>query len=217
METDRLIEDLSRDLAPVRRLRPTSWRLAAWFAVALVAGAVVVVASAPPPELLARVDDPQIMAQLLAALATALVAGWVALAAGIPGTPGWAMWLPAAPLAVWLAALGRQCWEGWLALSQGGFVFNPEMECFGSIALVGALPAVVLIAMIRNGARFRSTAALVWGSLAVALFANAAHLLFHEGDAGILGVMVQAVSVALILGGALACRRSLLARREAAA
>ena len=211
METDRLIENLGRDLQPVRRLRPAARRVAAWFAVAFAAGAVVVLASGPRPELAAHFADPAFTDQVLAALVAALLAAWAALAVGVPGgTQRWTLWLPAAPLAWWLAALGHQCWQVWLRLGPGGITLNPELDCFASIALVGAVPAIAIVAMIRRGARFRATAALLWGSLAVALFANAAHLLFHEGDAGLLGVMVQIVSVTLIVGGAAVLRRKLM-------
>jgi hypothetical protein len=210
METDRLIASLARDLTPVRRLRPAGWRLAAWTAVALAAAAVVTLAIGLRPDLAARLGDPDFANPLLAALVTALVAGWAALAAGVPGTPPWALWLPAGPLGWWLAALGRQCWVEWLRIGPDGLAFNPELDCFGAIALVGAVPAAALLVMIRRGAPYNAGAALVCGALSVAMFANAAHLLFHEGDAGILGVMVQAVSVALILGAAFACRRRLM-------
>jgi hypothetical protein len=217
METDQLIGSLARDLSPVRRLRPPLWRLCAWAAVALAAGALVVVAAGPRPELPAHLAQMDFSMSLAAALVTALAAGWAALAAGVPGSPRWTGWLPVAPLAWWLATLGHQCWQDWLRVGPEGIVFNPEFGCFGSIALVGAVPALVLVLMIRRGARFHSATAIGWGALAVAMFANAAHLLFHEGEPGMLGVMVQSVSVALILAGALALRRPLLDRRASAA
>jgi hypothetical protein len=79
-------------------------------------------------------------------------AAHAAFASSIPGSPKWMLWLPAAPLAVWIASLGRQCWQAWFAFGPEGVVFRPDLVCLPIIAMVGAVPAIAMVAMARRGA-----------------------------------------------------------------
>jgi hypothetical protein len=207
MDTDRLIDTLAADLTPVRRLASPERRVALWLAVALPATAVVVAAYGLRDDVAVMLADPAFVVQMAAAVATALAAAWAAFSTGVPGARPWAVWAPVAPFAVWVASLGQQCVAEWLAFGAEGMEFAPDVECTGAIAVAGAVPALVIVAMIRRGANFRPGLTMLWGGLAAAALAYAAHRLFHERDAALLVLVWQFGAVVLYSALAVAARR----------
>ncbi len=200
MDTDRLIQSLAVDLKPVRRLAPPALRCLRWLAAALPPVALVVALMGLRPDLAARLGEERFLVQELAALATAWTAGLAALAIGVPGTPRWKLAVPALPLAVWVASLGQQCFQEWLRFGTGGMDFRPDPVCIPAIAMIAAAPAAVLVAMMRRGARFHPRLAVLFGGLAAAALADAGLRLFHPVDAGLMVLVWQFGSVALLSG-----------------
>jgi hypothetical protein len=210
MDTDRLIDTLATDLAPVRRLPSPERRVALWLAVALPVTALVVAAYGLREDMATMLRDPAFVAQELAALATALAAAWAAFSAGVPGARPWAVWAPAVPFAVWVATIGRQCVAEWFAFGAEGMEFAVDAECTGAIAVAGAVPALVMVVMMRRGANFRPWLTVLWGALAAAALAYAAHRLFHPRDAALLVLVWQFGAVVVYSALAVAARRLLV-------
>lgn len=191
METDRLIHALTADLKPVRTLAPAWRRTAIWLAVGVPAVALFAVAMGPRPDLAEKWAEPLFAAQQILTVLTAVAGAWAALSAVVPGTPPWVFWTPAVPLAAWLASLGRQCWQEWATWGAGGMTFAIDLECVPGIVLLGTVPAVAMVAMIRRGAPLHASAAVFWGTLASAALANAGLRIFHAPDAALMVIVWQ--------------------------
>lgn len=213
METERLIAQLSGDLAPVRPIAPPGKRLGCWLAVSLPAAGAVAVWYGLRPDLAARLQDPAFLTETGAALLTALAGAYAALCAGLPDRPGWQLWLPGAPLALWLGTLGRQCLEVALRLGPAGLRVTPDAMCLPAIALGGLVPAAAIVVLLRRGGQFRAAHACFCGGLAAAALGAAALRLYHPQDAAIMVLVWQIGSVALlsllatVIGPVLAVRR----------
>lgn len=196
METDRLIEALAAEGTPVHRLPSPSRRLLSWLAVAVPAAALIVMMMGLRPDIAVRLAEPRFLTQEAAAIATALTAAIAAFYAGIPGTPRWRLFLPLLPFALWSASLGQQCWQEWLSSGPSGMEFRLDAECIPGIAMVGLVPALMILAMIRRGAPLQPRLTVALGILAAAALGDAALRLFHPIDAGLMVLVWQLGTVA---------------------
>jgi hypothetical protein len=213
--TDALIEALARDAPPVRRLPPPGRRVVRWLAVALPVIALFGALMGPRPDLAEMLTERAFLVPLVAALVTAVCAAHAALASSIPGSPKWTLWLPAAPLAIWIASLGRQCWQAWLAFGPEGVVFRFDLVCLPVIAMVGAVPAIAIVAMVRRGAPLTPRLTAFLGALAAAALAYVGLRLVHPQDAAFMVFVWQFGSVAVFAAVAGALGRWLLPWRRA--
>jgi hypothetical protein len=197
VDTDALIETLVRDARPVRRLPSPGRRVVRWLAMGLPVIAVFGAVMGMRPDLAGKLGEPMFLLQLIAGLATAVCAAFAAFASCVPGSPKWSIWLPAVPLAVWIASLGRQCWQDWLTLGPEGVVFRLDLVCLPIIAMVGALPAIAMIAMVRRGAPFTPRLTAFLAALAAAALAYVGLRLVHPQDAAFMVLVWQFGSVAV--------------------
>lgn len=195
--TDALIETLAREARPVRRLPSPGRRVARWLAVALPVVMLFGILMGPRPDLAEMLSETAFLVPLLAALMTAVCAAHAAFASSVPGTPkGW-LWLPAAPLTVWIGSLGRQCWQAWFSFGADGVVFRPDLVCLPIIAMVGAVPAIAIVAMIRRGAPLTPRRTAFLAALAAAALAYVGLRLVHPQDAAFMVLVWQFGSVAV--------------------
>lgn len=205
METERLVERLTAELTPVRRLARPGVRLAWWLLISVPAAGLVAWGFGLRPDLAARLADRTFLVAEGAALLTALVGIYAALCAGLPDQPGWKVWLPVAPMALWLAVLGRQCLDVFLRLGPQGLSITPDAMCLPAIALGGIVPALAIAVMLRRSGKFRTTHVCLCGALGAAALGAAALRLYHMEDAAIMVLVWQLGSVVLfsLVGGAL--------------
>ena len=227
-DTERLIDVLAADLAPVERLRSPARRLFAWLAaalpVSLILGALVERAGLGGPlatpgaavaQTLSRLGEPYALAEMAAILATAAAAGYAALASIQPGRSR-ALWaLPIAPFLIWLAFVGEGCWQLWRQLGPDQFSFAPHWTCFPSVAATGAAPAILLVLMLRRGALTSPAPTAALAALAAAALGAVGLRLFHPPDATWLMLIWQFVAT-IVFFAASGVVAALLARRGAA-
>ncbi len=210
MRTEDLIDRLARDAGPVRPLASPPWRVLGWLAVALGFAAAMVWAIGPRPDLAERLTEARFLIEQGAALATAVAAALAALALTLPDASRAWRFLPVIPGAAWLATLGIGCARDWAQMGPDGLRLTPDPECFVYIVIIGSLPLLVLVLMLRRGVPLRPSWTLGLAALAAAAIGNFALRLFHMQDAALMVLVWQVGAVALIAALAALCGRSIL-------
>ncbi len=197
MDTAQLIAKLSADARPVDRLGNPFNRALLWLAIGVPYLMLVALAMSPRPDLVSKLADSRYMLEQGAALATAVLAATAAFSLGVPGRPRWLALLPLPGLVVWLSSLGQGCWQAWVRMSTDGLVFRPDFVCFPAIAIAGAIPGVVMVAMMRRGAPLAPHLTVALGALAAAALGNVGLRLFHAQDASLMVLVWQFGTVAI--------------------
>lgn len=202
METQDLITRLAADTGAVRRLRPPWVRALAWLAIALPYVAAVIWSKVNAA---GAFGDPRFMLEQAAAFATALAATVAAFASIIPGFDRRVLLLPLPPLALWLASVGYGCLQDWVRHGPDGLTIRPDWDCLPSATIIGVVPAVAMVVMLRRGAPLLPRLTLTLGGLAVAALANFGLQFFHFRDASIMVLVwhVGSVAVLSMLAGSL--------------
>lgn len=219
MKTEELISTLATDTAtPVRRLAPPAARLGLWLALSAPWIALVVAFMGLRPDLVAKLGEPRWIIEQGAALMTALTAAMAAFCAGVPGRPHWERFVPGLPLLIWIATLGLGCLQDWRLAGPQGLTLQADWECLPGIVMVGLVPGVAMALMLRRGAPLAPVLSVALGGLAAAALADFGLRLFHAQDAGLMVLVWQVGTVALLtalsatIGRRLVRWRHLLAR-----
>jgi hypothetical protein len=198
METAELIKRLAADTSMVRRLQPPWLRAMFWLAIALPYVAVVVhgkLMMVDPSQALA---DPRFMIEQVATFATALTAAFAALCSVVPGFDGRMFLLPLGPLALWIASVGHGCVQDWLRFGAAGLAIRPDWECLSSATIIGIIPAIAMVVMLRKGAPLQPRLTLMLGAVAVAAIGNFGMQFFHFRDASIMMLFWHLGNVAVL-------------------
>ena len=193
METEKLIERLAEIVEPVRPLARPWIRTAAWLLIAIPYVALVVFVVSPRADLIWRYVIEQ-----FAALATGITAATAAFATVIPGYDRKFLFFPVLPLAIWLGSLGDGCVEDWIHFGPDGLSLQPDWSCFPAIALVGAVPAIVMAVMLRRGAPLTPHVTSALGGLAAAGLGNFGLRLFHSQDVSLMVLVWQVGAVCVL-------------------
>ena len=200
MQTEKLIRQLARSAEPVRPIASPSRRLAAWLLIAIPFMVMVVLIMSPRPDLVERLADPRYLAEQGLALLTALSAAVAAFAMVVPGmSPRWRL-LPVVPAVMWLATLGAGCLADWRRLGTEALRLTQDAECLLYISLIGSVPALFMLWMLRRGAPLRPGRTALMGALAAAGLGAFGLRLFHDEDLGMMVLVWQVGSVMLLAG-----------------
>jgi hypothetical protein len=198
LKTDDLIRQLAAEIAPVRPL-PSPWVQATqWFAIAVASVAVVVLLVSPREDLATKLTETGFLLEQGAALATAITAAVAAFCMVMPGHSRRLALLPLFPLTVWLGSLGLGCLRAWLEFGADALQLDPDWICLPAIALVGAVPALTMVIMLRRGAPLAPRITVALGALAAAALGNFGLRLFHPQDASLMVLVWQFGTVALL-------------------
>lgn len=196
---DGLVNDLSRDLTPVRRLPPPMLRALAWFA-AVPALALLLMPLADLDAMRLRLAVPDLSLAATGALATALSAALAAFQTSVPGRSAlWAL-LPLPPALLWIGASSLGCLRAWIAPESNLADAEDMRGCL--IFLVGvSLPlSVLLVWMLRRACPMRPNLTAALAGLAAAGAAAALLVPFHPHDATASDLIVHLVAVAGVIG-----------------
>jgi hypothetical protein len=149
----------------------------------------------------AQMADARFIVEQLATLTTALTAAIAAFRSTIPGFDRRILLLPLAPLAVWLVSVGQGCVQDWIRLgAAGGLAIRPDWDCLPMASIIGILPAVAIVAMLRRGLSLHPRVTLALAALAVASVANLGLQFAHAQDVSIM-VLIWHLGAAAILSG----------------
>jgi hypothetical protein len=198
MDTETLIRTLVGTVKPVRPLSAPWVRSAMWLAIAVPYIALVVYVMSPRADLMTKISEARYLFEQLAALATGISAAIAAFASTIPGYSRKVLLLPVLPLVGWLGALGQGCVSAWIQFGPNGLTLQPDWFCFPAIVLVGAIPAVAMVYMLRRGAPLMPCTTVALGGLAAAGLGNFGLRLFHPQDASLMVLVWQFGSVFIL-------------------
>jgi len=195
VETGKLIRVLAETAGPVRPLARPWRRTVAWLMTAVLYTALVLLVVSPRPDLATKLLEPRFAIEEVAALGTGISAAVAAFTTIIPGYDRRALLLPIIPAFFWLGSLGERCIEQWMG---DNLTLKPDWFCLPAIVLIGAIPAIVMVAMLRRGAPLTPHLTATLGGLATAGLGNFGLRLFHAQD-GSLMVLVWQVGAVLVL------------------
>jgi len=198
--TPDLIDALSANLAPVRRLRPPVTRAACWLLLAALLLAVLAVSQGIRPDLSQRLREPTFILSMSGALLTGVLAAVAAFMLSLPDRSRVCLLLPAPALLLWLSTIGYQCLTNWVSLEPNGIRLGETARCFATLVLTSSPLSLAMLLMLRYAAPLRPTGVTLTGSLAVAAITATALSLFHELDATVMILMWNLGTAALFVG-----------------
>ncbi|WP_027172955.1 NrsF family protein [Methylobacterium sp. 10] len=196
---ERLVEELARSLAPIRRLPGPGWRALVWSSAVLALGLLLLPLS-DAAALQARLGVPDLRYAALGAILTSLAAAFAAFQSSVPGrSRAWAL-LPIPPLVLWIGVSGLGCLRAWLAPASNLAETGEMRGCF--VFLMGvSLPLSVLLAMmLRRACPLNPSLTAALGGLAVAAAAAALLVPFHPHDATATDLAVHLAAVLIVVG-----------------
>ncbi|WP_029011985.1 NrsF family protein [Niveispirillum irakense] len=192
-ETSLLIERLSREAKPVRRLPTLPLRLVVWLALSIALILGVSVFHGIRPDLLAMAGDPLWLLQQGLTLGTALTAALCAQSLGIPGNGRW-------PWRLWLCMLAG--WTLAIQIDLSGMAGPPEAMasdwelfcpyCFPIIAIGSSLGLYADIRRAAPLAPLRTMVTLAIASTAMGIFGE--RLIHDDLDAPLL-LLIQILTI----------------------
>jgi hypothetical protein len=207
--TDQLIESLAARLLPTGRLRPPVVRALVAVGLASLVIALLVLARGARGDLAAVLAAPAFRFQLAGAFATGASATLAAFQFSLPDrAPGW-LWLPVPFAILWLWGFAYGCLGHWVAVAEGAPVMAESVRCLQTLVLASLPIALGLWLLLRRVRTLRPSGTAWLGGLAVAGFADTAHLLIHQVEASLLVLVINLVPVAAIVltAGWLGARR----------
>lgn len=196
---DGLVDDLSRDLAPVRRLPPPAFRALAWFAT-VPALALLLMPFADLDAMRLRLAVPDLGLAATGALATALSAALAAFQTSVPGRSAlWAL-LPLPPALLWIGASGLGCLRTWIAPESNLADAEDMRGCLIFLVSVSLPLSVLLVWMLRRACPMRPNLTAALAGLAAAGAAAALLVPIHAHDATASDLIVHLMAVMGVIG-----------------
>jgi len=208
--TDDLIDSLAGGLVPVRRLRPPAVRALGCVLLAVAVIALLAWGRGLRGDLADRLRDAAWWVQIAGAFLTAITATLAAFEIGLPDRSRLWLALPLPAAALWLYGFAFGCLGHWIAIPAGAPVVRDSVRCLETIVMASVPLGLALWLMLRR-ARPLEPGGTAWlAALAVAAYADTAHLLMHVVQASSLVLAVNLLPVtAILLVGGLAGRRGL--------
>ncbi len=206
--TEDLIAKLAGGLTPVARLARPGLRALGPIALATALIALLVFLRGFRADLDQCLAEPSYLFQLAGAWLTGAAATLAAFETSLPDRSRAWLLLPVPPLVLWLSGFGWACLVDWIEIPSGAPIASASVRCLETILLASLPLAFVLWRMLAR-ARPLAPAPVAWaGALAVAAFADSAHLLIHVVQASALVLVINLLPAAAIvaLGGLLGRR-----------
>lgn len=206
-DTDKLIERLVADAAPVRRLRPPVLRASLWLAATGAIIAFWVYLFADIGAFGRRAGDAKLAVELIATLATGIAAAFAAFQLSLPDrSQKWAL-LPLPPLAVWVGASGYSCYRHWLSYGPDGWEIGESANCFMFIVAAGVPIGASLVFLLRRAVPLAPVPVALAGGLSAASIAAFALQFFHPFDVTFMDLGIHLVAAGAVVFAMVAAGR----------
>jgi hypothetical protein len=153
-------------------------------------------------------DEATFLVPLIGSWLTGVTAAVAAFQVSLPDRSRHWLWLPVVPILLWGTGFAVSCLSNPDDIV-GSLALLPESACLATIVLTSAALIVVLLPMLRRVKTLRPRLTAWLGCLAVAGFADTAHLLVHTEQDSLLALTVNLVpALVLVLLGGLAGKRA---------
>ncbi|MDR3514821.1 MAG: NrsF family protein [Azospirillaceae bacterium] len=199
--TDHLIESLVDHLAPVQPLAPPAVRATRLIVLATVLITLLAAARGLRADLDQRLVEPDFVVALLGSWLTGVTGTLAALSIGLPDRSRRWFLLPLPAFLVWVWGVGAGCLGHWVAIPTGAPIVADSVRCLETLVMASVPLALVLWRMLRRSRPLRAANTAWLGALAVAGFADTAHLLIHVVDPTALVLVMNLGVTGLILVG----------------
>ena len=210
--TDSLIDSLAGRLQPVDRLRKPWLRAALWIGFATLVIAILVALRGLRADFAECLHDPGYLVPLAGAWLTGATAALAAFEVSLPDRAKAWLLLPLPAVMIWVVGFAAGCLYDWIEIPAGAPVAADSVRCLTTIILATVALIAVLLPMLRRAKTLRPNLTAWMGILAVAGFADTAHLLIHMVQASLLVLVINLVpALAIVLLGGLAGRRAVAA------
>jgi hypothetical protein len=197
--SDRLVQALSADLAPVRRLAPPILRALTWLAIvaaAALALAMVADVGAMTRRLMAA---PDLWLAAMGSVLTAVLAALAAFELSLPDRKvAWAL-LPLPALLLWIGASGMGCLRTLSVAAADPMPPDQPEHCLIYILGISLPLSLLLVVMLRRGFSLRPNLTAVIGGLACASAAATLLNLIHPYDAAATDLGVHAFAIVIVI------------------
>lgn len=198
MSTDALISKLVEQAEPLQPLQAPWRRAATWLLLSLPWALAVGASFGFRDDLTSKFTEWSFIIEQLAALATGLTAAIAAFATVVPGNSKKYFLLPLFPFALWLGSLAVGCIVDFAHSPFHAPQFHTDWFCLPGISLVGIVPGILIVLMLRRGAPLFPAASMAMAGLAAAGIGDFGFRLFHQED-GVLIVLVWQMSAVAIV------------------
>jgi len=215
-DEEQLIQSLSADLAPVRRLPPPAYRALVWLAAVCVI-AVGLAAGTDVAATVRRITAaPDLSLAVAGSALTAVLAAIAAFQLAVPDRRWtWAL-LPLPAAALWIGASGAGCLRSWLVPDTSVPSPGETEACLIFIFGLSVPLSILLLAMLRRGFSLQPKLAAAVAGLAAAAAAATLLNFVHPFDAAATDLAVHAIAVGgVILANELFGGRILAAKNSA--
>jgi hypothetical protein len=206
--TEQLIDSLAEKLQPVQPLRKPGMRAAFWSGFATLAIAIIAAIGGSRADLAHAATEAGFLVPLIGSWLTGVTAAVAAFHVSLPDRSRRWLWLPLLPVLLWGTGFAYTCFVNWGSIP-GSLALLPQSACLMTIVVTSAGLIAVLLPMLRRVKTLRPKLTAFLGCLAVAGFADTAHLLVHTEQDSLLALTVNLVpAVILVVFGGLAGRRA---------
>lgn len=198
--TERLIDRLVTEAAPVRRLRPPVLRALLWLLAVAALGAVAILLLSDLGVFARRAVDPKLRLELLGTALTGIFAVVAAFELSLPDrAPAWVL-LPVPPLLLWIASSGYACYRHWISFGPDGWEIGESAHCFRFILAISVPLGVSLLIPLRRAHPLAPGRVAAVGGLGVAAIAAFLLQFFHPFDVTFMDLGIHAAAVAIVVG-----------------
>lgn len=210
--TDKLIDLLSADVAPVRPLRSPMRRALETLALLAALGALAILLLPDSTPLAVRGAGEKVQAgmEMAAMLATGTLAVVGAFHLSIPGRSRRWLALPLLPFAAWLMLSGVGCYRDFIRRGSVGLELGHSADCLVFILGASLLLGAPLIWRLSRAAPIDPLPVAALGGLGAAAFSAFLLQFFHPFAVTFLDLAVHLVAIAIVIGLTALLKRPIL-------
>ena len=196
---DTLIQQLTGDLAPVKRLAPPFWRALIW--VVVVASIAFVAAMATDRRAIAHrlMAEPDMWLAVVGSTITAMLAAYAAFQLCLPDRSSYWALLPLPPALLWITASGAGCLRVLRIAGTRPPTVGDERDCLLIIIALSIPLSLLLLVMLRKGHTLLPGLTTITAGLAAAAASATLLMFFHPFDATASDLIAHGVAVVIVV------------------